>query len=359
DFLDEERWFFFVLTGEFPTRASSDGAYGSRVVFEGLRDAVLVLRGLVGDSVVGVRGGLPVGVGDEYVRVMSRLAGGGGGVDFLGLFGDELVRLGGVQVGYSQKIMKAKIDMIFELGMLLVELAFLSAMAFFTGGVSLGQVALAKARTRLALLSVLYELLHRSHVVPGVAEALQEAFQDFLAQLTMLAVNKGDRRPAGIDWGDLGRSALFGFFTGGIVSGLHGGLGWLKPFGDGRVGREVNDGVRGAFSEGFGEGLGEFVTAGVLDGRWEWKWVTVGGAALSSVPEAVGAGVAVGVGVGLKGGLWKEGSFGGPRVLNSVGGSSGVDGGLVVGGADSAGTVLPAGTGRFAGGGAGTGTGTG
>ncbi|MDG9706511.1 hypothetical protein QC029_30410, partial [Streptomyces sp. DH37] len=290
DFSDEEQWLFFLLIGERPTDALYNLGYHSHELFEHLATDILNLRETITQSVADAQGALPTQVTDSYVQAMSTLTGATGGTDHLRQFADQLHLIAAGQIEQSQQIMKAKIDMIFELGMLLLELAFITATAYFTGGLSLTQTALAQARTRLTLLMIIHQLLGRLHILPGITEALQEGLLEFAAQLTMLTVNTGERRPDGIDWTDIGKSVFAGLLTGSLISLLNTPAPFLKNLIDdhadtwgGKLLAEGTENLWNAGAEGFGEGLGEYLTQGLLDGEWDWNWNTVAGGTASSL----------------------------------------------------------------------------
>ncbi|MEU3516867.1 toxin glutamine deamidase domain-containing protein, partial [Streptomyces sp. NPDC006654] len=287
EFTQEESNLFFVLIGERPPSALYNLAFESNELFQQFGEHISELRHLITDSLTEVRGALPEGVVDEYVQAMSILTGTAGGMDYLGQFAHQLSEIAGGQILQSQQIMQGKIEMIFELALLLIHLAFMAALAYFTGGLSLGQMALARARTRFALLTIMYQFLHRTHLLPGISEAIEEALVNFASQLTMLGANRGKRRPRGINWKDVGTSALFGYITGTFISGI-GGIGdrfkgLFKDRVDSKVLRTFSSSTWNAGAEGFGEGLGETVTSGLLYGKWGFNFTTVGGGAVSSL----------------------------------------------------------------------------
>ncbi|MGI5404617.1 hypothetical protein ACQEVG_35200 [Streptomyces sp. CA-135486] len=340
EFSDEVRDMLFVLLGDRPLQANSDLAYGSSVPFLDFADRLMDLRNRITDSVSSVQGALPPQVAEQYVQAMSTLTG-TNGVDHFEEFIQQLDALAEGQVEQSRKIMESKWEIIAEIIQLLIELAFIAAMAFFTGGLSFGEAALAKSRTRFTVLLILDRLLRSTNLLPAFSEALQEAFTTFAVRLAMLSLNTGDRRPDGIDWGDIGKSAAAGALAGFFIGGLSGAFNkffknYFNDFGDNkwawggsRMGQEF-------LSEGIGETGAEFIVNGAYEGKWEWKWDTFLGAGLSAISEFVVMGSVA------AGGLFLHNKFFGPQNFSEYNElpDSGGGGGRGSTGSDSA-TPLP------------------
>ncbi|MGW3152449.1 WXG100-like domain-containing protein, partial [Streptomyces sp. NPDC001177] len=251
-------------------------------------ESVRSLRDRIADSLGDVRGAIPDEAAEQYIQAMSMLTGGRGGVDYLGQFADQLVELEAGQVRTSQDILQSKIEMIYELAVLIAELAFLAAVNPFTGGLLMGMQATWMADSAVALLVMLEQLLSRLHIMPGITEAIEEALTTFAANLTMMTAVKDGRRVHRIDWGGVGRSGLFGFFAGAFISKLVGVGGVFKhAFGDivedkiTKIGKEFGETGWHAFAEGFGEGAAESTVNSILDGQAGWNWNTVSGGAAS------------------------------------------------------------------------------
>ncbi|WP_405804152.1 hypothetical protein OG729_03290 [Streptomyces sp. NBC_00210] len=311
EFSDEVRDMLFVLLGDRPLQANSDLAYGSSVPFLDFADRLMDLRDRITDSVSSVQGALPPQVAEQYVQAMSTLTG-TNGVDHFEEFIKQLDALSEGQVEQSRKIMESKWEIIAEIIQLLIELAFIAAMAFFTGGLSFGEAALAKSRTRFTLLLILDRLLRSTNLLPAFSEALQEAFTTFAVRLAMLSLNTGNRRPDGIDWGDIGKSAAAGALAGFFIGGLSGAFdkffkNYFNDFGDNKWAWGGSQMGQEFLSEGIGETGAEFIVNGAFEGKWEWKWDTFLGAGLSAISEFVVMG---GVGAG---GLFLHNKFFGPQ----------------------------------------------
>ncbi|WP_449343903.1 scabin-related ADP-ribosyltransferase [Streptomyces mexicanus] len=203
----------FILTGERLLQADEDLAYDSRQPYARLGKRVRELSGLIESSVRDIAQSMPEDVAREYVRAMNLLID-DGGKNLLRDFGTQLDAIADGRVKTSMDIMEAKWQVIAEVVRLLIEIAFYLAMSFFTGGASLTQIALAKARSRLLVLTTLSHLLERTHLMPSLTEALEEAFTTFAVRLAMMVGAPDGRRPGGFDWKQILQDGLFGLTVG-------------------------------------------------------------------------------------------------------------------------------------------------
>ncbi|MGX1543965.1 WXG100-like domain-containing protein, partial [Streptomyces adustus] len=203
----------FVLIGEKMLQADEDLAYRSHQPYKRLGKNVRELSDLIEQSVFGVGQALPPQVGRQYVRAM-RLFVDNGGTNYLREFAKQLDDVGDGRVKISMDIMEAKWSIIAELVRLLIELAIIAALSFFTGGASSSQTATAKARSRVTILATLDQLLKRTHLLPSLSEAFDEAFQTFVVRLAMMTLAPPGRRPGGFDWKQIVEDGFFGAVTG-------------------------------------------------------------------------------------------------------------------------------------------------
>ncbi|MEU5247085.1 hypothetical protein AB0G81_23770, partial [Streptomyces asoensis] len=312
----------FVLIGEKMLQADEDLAYRSHQPYKRLGKNVRELSDLIEQSVFGVGQALPPQVGRQYVRAM-RLFVDNGGTNYLREFARQLDDVGDGRVKISMDIMEAKWSIIAELVRLLIELAIIAALSFFTGGASSSQTATAKARSRVTILSTLDQLLKRTHLLPSLSEAFDEAFQTFVVRLAMMTMAPPGRRPDGFDWKQIVEDGFFGAVTGmfhGAFESLTKNLGkGFRNILDGpdasRFGKtntkNITDDVTSKFDDppptrsvgdrfvrGTGDGANEFLVAGgseavaeivvngVLHGKWEGSADTFIGAGVSSVVGA-------------------------------------------------------------------------
>ncbi|MFE5766537.1 hypothetical protein ACFQ7H_33960, partial [Streptomyces sp. NPDC056492] len=319
EFTEEERDMLFLLTGNRPLQASSDKAYATTVPIEGYGAKLADLVDRIVDSFSAVRDGLPPDVAQRYVDAMGTFTG-RGGTDHMGNLRRTMNDLANGQLEQSRNIMEGQWQILAEIIQLFIELAFLSSMSFFTGGLSLSEVALAKARTRLSLLILFNRVLSNAHLMPAFSEALQEAFTTFAVRVAMISLNSGNRKPTGIDWNDIGKSAAFGGLAGGFSS-LFSRMFHALPQAvfkkdDLNHNKWFKEGLEGGgevLGEGFGESTAETFVNGFFENKWAWSPDTFGGAVVSSISEAALGGLFVG------GAQWARQAFFKPSLSPSPG----------------------------------------
>ncbi|MCY0941816.1 hypothetical protein OTB23_10805 [Streptomyces sp. H34-AA3] len=310
DFPEDVRRMLWILIGEMPVQARENLAYESRELYLRFGKGIKDLRDEIRLSIAEASTALPQEVADRYVQGLSLLTD-DGGVDHLNAMADRLDDIARSQVDHSMNIQQAKWEIIAEIVMLLLELALLAALAAITGGTSVSQMALARARSRLAVLLVVDRLLRMTHLAPSLTGAVEEALQTLAVRLAQIALNPDGRRPDGIDWRDVGKSAAFGAVVG-LIGGALGGAAdyfrnWFKHAFDDfdRFAKDhprfttlldgVND-VAEAFVVGaVSESAGETLIQGAFEGTWDFSWSTFVGSGTSSAFETV-AGGAVGGG---------------------------------------------------------------
>lgn len=66
------------------------------------------------------------------------------------------------------------------------------------------------------MLLILHQLLSKTHLLPVLSEAFEEAFQSFAVRLGMIAFTSGELSFNGFDWGQIGQDAVFGGLAGGF-----------------------------------------------------------------------------------------------------------------------------------------------
>ncbi|MFE5238788.1 MULTISPECIES: lonely Cys domain-containing protein [unclassified Streptomyces] len=302
NFPEDVRKMLWILLGEMPLQARENLAWESRALYLDLGKRVLELRDAVQQSVLNAGRALPEDVARGYVQGLSLLTD-DGGVNRLQELVDQLDDMADGQIDYSMKIQESKWEIIAEIVMLLIELAFLAAMAFFTGGTSISQMALARARSRLAVLMIIDRLLRMTHIAPALSGAFAEAIQTLAVKLAQIAFNPPARRPPGIDWGDVGKAAAFGAL-GGLFEGAFGHFSdkfknWFKNGADYFDHLDIDFPKRNPFLakglnevydipavfvvSGLSETLAEVLVTGLFDGKWEFKWETFVGSGTSGV----------------------------------------------------------------------------
>lgn len=214
------REFIEVWVGANVATGNEDLGFDSRTPYKRLADDVGDLSDAMKGAISTAGNSLPPRIADEFVAAM-RLFVDDNGQNHLQKFSDELRDLGARQVDRSIKLSEAKYQILIEFILMNIELALIAALAVFTGGTSLTEIALQKARTALTILLLLQRL---GRAVPTplsvLLEAIQEAFVSFAAQLiSMTAPDDPERRRDAFDWKDIGQSAVAGAFA-----GLFGGL---------------------------------------------------------------------------------------------------------------------------------------
>ncbi len=80
---------------------------------------------------------------------------------------------------------------------------------------------MAKARSRVAILTLMEWLMKKTHLLPSLTEAIEEAFTTFAVRLAMMLGAPKGRRPHGFDWSQIIQDGVFGAFTGLFHGLLH------------------------------------------------------------------------------------------------------------------------------------------
>lgn len=210
----------FVLIGEKFLQADEDMAFANGKPYERLGRRMRDLSDLIEQTAGGVGRALPPQVGNNYVRAMHMFLD-SGGVNYLKDFADQLDGIGQSRTKSSMDIMESKWQIIAELVRLLIELLVIAVLSAFTGGSASSQAAVAKARSRVAILTLMEWLMKKTHLMPSLTEALEEAFTTFAVRLAMMLGAPKGRRPHGFDWSQIVQDGVFGAFTGLFHGLLH------------------------------------------------------------------------------------------------------------------------------------------
>uniref|UniRef100_UPI0035BC3EF1 hypothetical protein n=1 Tax=Streptomyces finlayi TaxID=67296 RepID=UPI0035BC3EF1 len=207
----------FILTGERLMDADEDLAYESRRPYSGLGRKLDRLSSLIDKSIHDIGESMPDDLAKSYGRAMGMLVD-DGGKNYLRDFAGQLDKIAEGRRKTSMDIMESKWQVIAEIIRLLIEIAIYLAMSFFTGGATASQIMMAKMRSRFFILTTLSHLLQRLHLAPSLTEAFAEAFTTFAVRLAMMNFAPDGRRPDGIDWNDVLKSAAFGAAAGFLTS---------------------------------------------------------------------------------------------------------------------------------------------
>ncbi|WP_367572055.1 hypothetical protein [Streptomyces globisporus] len=314
DFPPDVRTMLWILLGEMPLQARENLAWESRELYLALQRGLIDLRVASRETIQMVEAALPPEVARPYIESVRMLTDEPGGTDPVQQLLFQLDELANGQVDYSQKIQASKWEIIAEIIMLIAELAILAALIAFTGGASVSQMFLARARSKLAILIIIDRLLRMSRVGSLLGEAVQEAIVTLATRLAQIALNTGGRKPGGVDWKDVGVAAAFGALTAGFMEIFDK---FLKPIKN--IFKDLLGDVFGKFKidpnsllfkglvngpptvvtvfvvGGAAESTAEVIINGAFYDKWEFKWETFVGSGTSTVFD-MGAGLAIGAG---------------------------------------------------------------
>ncbi|MGW3496387.1 WXG100-like domain-containing protein [Streptomyces sp. NPDC001020] len=204
---------FFALMGERMPQANEDLAYLSHEAFKSFANKLRKLAELIIESVGAAGQVLPPGTAQNYVRTAHVLTD-DGGTNHVTEFAKQMDDISDGRVKTSINIAESKINILIQLAVLAAQLLFLAVMAFFTGGATSGEAVEAKLRTRAQILVLLQLLAQRTHLLPTLSEALEEAFTTLAARLALMLTAAPGRKPHGIDVKDVVLSGV----TGGLTS---------------------------------------------------------------------------------------------------------------------------------------------
>ncbi|MEV7526087.1 hypothetical protein, partial [Streptomyces sp. NPDC091371] len=290
-----------ILTGDLPPSALPQKAFDAGQTYERLARDLDQMMEMARNVSLKIGDGMPEEARRQFDGVVNSLTSGRGKTRL-----DEFQgQLRGVRLDLEDKsrqiyemywqVMAALLQML----ALLAWVAFLSLFGF--GGLG-GLSEAIFNRARVAVLASIATLMQRIKVLPGVFEAFEEALLSFAVQLgNKLFGNKLFKRND-LDWGDIGKDALFGFFAGGIGEILGGtfnkgkdlfsklgknpkDFGVInKPSNFDRIVKEGYGNANDFVSEGFGESLGA-AAMGLFFAGYSFSWATFVSAGSSGVVE--------------------------------------------------------------------------
>jgi hypothetical protein len=150
-----------------------------------------------------------------YREQMGAFTGRGrGGHNYLHDFKQTLDQTADGQTQMAQTIYETKWQILAELIRLAAELILLTLMSDLGLGSVAEVEAGALARSRIAILTAMFELLQRARLMPAVTEAFEEAFMNFIVRLGILLAGPREIRPHTFDWRSIGTDGLFGLLMG-------------------------------------------------------------------------------------------------------------------------------------------------
>ncbi|TFV33526.1 hypothetical protein E4K10_35685 [Streptomyces sp. T1317-0309] len=209
----------------------------------------------------------------------------------------------------------------------------------------------------MVILTVMDTLLKRTHLMPTLSEAFEEAFMTFAVRLAMMVAGPEGRRPKGFDWAQIAQDGAFGAFAS-IFHGAFSNVGNViskffknNPFGKGfdkdfandvvskvgkndvrdlggknshfspdKVARDLGRDGRDFVVEGGSEAAAEFLGSGLFTGNWSTSWDTFLGAGISGkVENTLSAGAA-------GSGNWIRNTFGPNTPTSNDASDGGADG---------------------------------
>ncbi|MCW2860643.1 MAG: hypothetical protein JWP48_2351, partial [Actinoallomurus sp.] len=255
---------------------------------------------MIADTAGEIDGALPDEVVAQYKQMLEVLTGSNGGADHIGEIRDGLGN-GSEQLGdWARNLGEAQVQILAMIIALEIQLDILAAMAFFTGGLSMGEEALAKAETALSLMLVMQRLLAMlQNLVPTFLQAAIGALIMLAASLISNAMGNADPHKPGINWTWVAEGALGGALADLGIRGI-GGV-FDKAIGDGLKGLDntfvtaLTD-VGGDFIKmGGGAAFSSTITAGAITGHWQFSPMMmvgagVGGALIGGMVRGVGLG---------------------------------------------------------------------
>ncbi|MGO4417918.1 hypothetical protein AB4Z54_03885, partial [Streptomyces sp. MCAF7] len=224
----EEAMWIQILIGEKPIHAKANLAWESQDQFPDLADNLVAFVDSVRDAIADVARAFPKPVGDALTQAMEPLTGSGGSNGIGDLLNRLRMDLPNERGQQSMKIQQAHWEIIAEITMMLIELAMLAAMSFFTGGASLSAAALVRARHALAILMAMQRLLNFFPIAGALLEAVQEMIQALAVNLAQLTIPPPNRRPDGIDGKNVLESGFYGFVTGLFIDIFQGAAKFFK-----------------------------------------------------------------------------------------------------------------------------------
>ncbi|MGW0812776.1 WXG100-like domain-containing protein [Streptomyces viridiviolaceus] len=218
---------FFVIIGERMPQADEDLAYRSHEAFKDFSGQLHKLSELLEESIRASGGALPPEIADRYVRA-TRMVTDHGGKNYVLEFAKQLDDVAEGRVQISIQIAENKVDIIVELAVLAMTLAFLDSLAAFVFGGTEAFATAAKLASRYRILGMMTLLLKRIHLMPTISEMLEEMFTALASRLILMASAAPGRKPRGIDVKDLFLSGAAGALNSVFEHFFHGGKNIFK-----------------------------------------------------------------------------------------------------------------------------------
>ncbi|MGH3382934.1 MAG: hypothetical protein ACRDP6_50225, partial [Actinoallomurus sp.] len=293
-FNEDERRLFLFLMGMEPSEAVPQDVFALGDPFATLDHDLGTLPAHYSETATKIDGALPDEAVTQFKGMFADLTGASGGINHI----EEIrnaARLMAEQVeNWGRSLGQAQVQILATLIALEIQLDIMAAMAFFTGGASLGEEAVAQAEARLTLMMIMQRLLALlEFIMPTLIQAAIGALIMMAASLVANALGDGDPHKPGINWEWVGAGALGGALADVGIRGV-GGI-FDKMIGDGLKGLENKyitelTNIGGDFLKmGAGSAIASTFTEGLLHGDWKFSPMMFVGAGIGGA--AMGAGV--------------------------------------------------------------------
>ncbi|GAB3976058.1 hypothetical protein GCM10029978_061830 [Actinoallomurus acanthiterrae] len=303
-FNEDERRLFLFLMGMEPPEANPGQIFGLAQAPEDLAAELEGLAALIEDTLAKVDGALPDEVIAQYKAMLRELMGSNGYGSHIDEIRDGALAAATQFGSWARSLGQAQIQIVSTLIAMQIQLAIMSAMAFFTGGASLGEEAVAYNTARLSLTMILQRLAGLiEFIVPTAIQAAIGALIMMAASLISTALGYGDPNKP-INWTWVAEGAVGGALADLGIRGTGAGLSGLGKWFDGLVGDNFKKyldtnivtelkNIGGDFVKmGVGSGIAGTLAPGLVEGYWHFDPMMIvgggiGGALFGSITRGV------------------------------------------------------------------------
>ncbi|MFD8012769.1 hypothetical protein, partial [Streptomyces sp. NPDC059762] len=293
-----------VLTGSRPPTGSAQEAAFTGEAYTRLARDVESMMEMARRVSLRIGDGMPESARGEFERTVDSLTS-GRGKTYLDGFLQQLQDVRADMDSKARDIYEMNWQIMVSLIHMLALLAWVAALAAFGFGGLAGIQAAILNRARVAILTAIATLLSRVRQMPGVFEAFEEALISFITRVTNMAFGDSRFRQTRIDWSQIGKDAVFGFFAGAFTEAIGGAFDKLgdvlakqqRPPGTGgpqnfdpsgwgaRFDREIRENLNSFVSESLGENAAGVLMGVIFGGPTSWNWANVLWTGVSSVVE--------------------------------------------------------------------------
>jgi hypothetical protein len=298
-FTEDQRRLFLVLMGQEPPEAVPGKVLSLRAPFDQLDQDLSTLPEHYSDTAAAIDGALPDEAVTQFKSMFASLLGADGGISQVDQIRNAAQLMGEQIQGWYRSLIETQVEMLTALITLEIQLDIMTAMAFFTGGASLGEEAVAEGAARIVIRSALDRLLaFVEFVLPTAIQAAIGALMMMVASLIASGVD-GDPNGPHVNWKWVGEGALGGALADAGIRGIGGFFDKLILDGvkglDKPVLTELTNIGGDALKMGGGTMLSATFTQGIIDGNWRaapMMFVAGGlvGAGMGAAIRGLGAG---------------------------------------------------------------------